>query len=389
MPSFKVRNTPKGWLLNVPKGLSDTGVKQRRYFRTRELANEAAQELRKSFRDHGEKASVLPPRVAGDAFAAWQLLEPHGITLLEAAKRVTREIERAALSAGVDEAATAFCLAKEHQSEKQVAFNEKMKLLLTKRFGSRKMVTITPEELVEFLEGITSAPASYNQWIRVVSAFWRWCAKSPRRWCDETVVNGLERKEVRSGDIGVLTFQEAEKLMRTAERMYPDAVHMFAIALFTGMRWKEIERLDPEDITPEGINLPATSAKTNRRRFIQMNAQLKAWLKAYPVGETVLPANWRRKERAVRRFAGWKIWSEAANPASPPDDLPEWPDNALRHTSASVSVALGKPLETLIFEHGHSGGMETMRRHYIGRMPRSEAKKIAALRPLPASGRAG
>ncbi len=76
-----------------------------------------------------------------------------------------------------------------------------------------------------------------------------------------------------------------------------------------------------------------------------MSPTLSAWLKAYPIGESVLPSNWKRKEMAVRRLAGWRVWTDLVDPPSPPDDLPEWPDNALRHTHATVAIATGTTLK--------------------------------------------
>lgn len=46
-----------------------------------------------------------------------------------------------------------------------------------------------------------------------------------------------------------------------------------------------------------------------------------------------------------------------------------------------MAVALKKPLPDLLFEHGHTGGEETLKKHYLGLMPPSEAKKIWALAP--------
>jgi hypothetical protein len=46
-----------------------------------------------------------------------------------------------------------------------------------------------------------------------------------------------------------------------------------------------------------------------------------------------------------------------------------------------MAVALKKPLTDLLFEHGHSGGEETLKAHYLGLMPPSEAKAIWALAP--------
>lgn len=46
-----------------------------------------------------------------------------------------------------------------------------------------------------------------------------------------------------------------------------------------------------------------------------------------------------------------------------------------------MAVCMGKPIEQLIFEHGHTGGLEMLRRHYVGAMPKAEALKIWSLRP--------
>ena len=55
--------------------------------------------------------------------------------------------------------------------------------------------------------------------------------------------------------------------------------------------------------------------------------------------------------------------------------------NALRHTAASSALALGKPIETLIFEHGHAEGVTTLKAHYIGKMTRKEAVAISSIGP--------
>ena len=151
------------------------------------------------------------------------------------------------------------------------------------------------------------------------------------------------------------------------------------------MRNSELERLDPSDITQEGITLNADTTKTNRRRFIEVPAPLAAWLKAYPVDSTVLPANWFRKEKAVRRRAGWRVWCDLFDPPNAPEDHPDWPDNGLRHTHASVMVALGKPLDNLTFEFGHSGGAAVLKAHYVGVMIKAEAIKIWSLGPSRAT----
>lgn len=380
-PSFKYTHTPSGWKVEIPDRLSPTGKRQRAFFATRDEAKGYAADLRSDYEDHGTKASVIRPSLADEATRAAALLEPYGISLLEAARIVIAAKDSELASSTIENALTAFIQTKEDRSEAHANAYGYMQRDLLKSFAGRALSSITATELLSHTEKYAPTPSGFNGLTRLISAFWRWCAKHPRDWCDANRVEVLERKETRKSEIGVLNAAQCGDLLEAARRHFPDCVPGFAISLFTGMRKAELSRLKRSDITATGINLPALSTKTGRRRFIEMPAALASWLDAYPVGETVLPASWAKKEKAIRRLAGWKVWSDFVDPATPPDELPEWPRNALRHTHASVHVALGKPLEALTFEFGHSGGAQVLKSHYIGVMPKSEARKIVALRP--------
>lgn len=379
---FAPQNTQKGWRINVPAKYTESGKRERYFYRTRDLALAAAVELRKKKEAHGTKALSISPTLAEQAAAAHRLLEPFGITVLEAAQRVAAIESRNRASATVELATTLFGTAKETLSTKQTQAIRHLSTHLVEDFPNRLMSTITAEEVAEHLRSRTSGPAAFNAKLRLMVTFWRWSAHPTRGWCDADALKHVERQETTAGAIGTLSAKDARELMEKAEEHYPECVIGFAIALTTGIRQAEIERLEPEDITDEGISVPAaTNRKSNRRRFIEMPPQLAAWLEAYPVGETVLPANWRRKEMAVRRLAGWKVWCELIEPHEAPEELPEWPQNALRHTAASVALALGKPIETLIFEHGHAEGVTTLKAHYIGKMTKKEALAISSIGP--------
>lgn len=92
----------------------------------------------------------------------------------------------------------------------------------------------------------------------------------------------------------------------------------------------------------------------------------------------------------MKRLAWFKIWSDYVTKfklkPQPDKKDTKWPQNGLRHTAASVAVALGKPLPELLFEHGHSGGEETLKKNYLGLMPKSQAKAIWALAPQKKKG---
>lgn len=397
---FRPVSTASGWCINIPGKYSDSGERQRQFYPTRDKANEAAAAFKDKVKEFGTMARAIPPSLAEDAISAAALLAPLGITLLDAVQRFVEAENRNRASVTVEDAVAAFRATGEPKQEKgrvieegwsksqATAYRLRCEKLVAE-FSGRMISTITGEELQKHLTDTTAGPGGFNQNLRLVRTIWNWSAKPPRKWCDTEAIKHLDAKGTVSAEVGTLTAAQAGKLLQTAEKHLPDCVPAFAIALFTGMRQQEIDRLTPGDITMDGITVPATSAKTKRRRFVQMPEPLASWLASYPIGESVTPANWSRKEKAVRRLAGWKVWSDHVctmdfNPAmdaSPPADLPEWPQNALRHTAATVSIALGKPIEQLTFEHGHVGGLEMLRRHYVGAMPKAEALKIWALRP--------
>ncbi len=380
-PSFKFVKTTSGWKVEIPERLSPTGKRQRVYFATRNEAKSYAAELRSDNEDHNTQASVIAPFLADEATRAAMLLAPFGISLLEAARMAAAARNTELASSPIEDALTTFRKSKSSRSEAHAKAYEYMERDLLKSFPGRMLSSISASELLVHTEKFGASPASFNALARLISAFWRWSAKHPRDWCDAKRVEVLERKETTKEEIGVLNAKQCLKLLETAKQHYPECVPGFAISLFTGMRKAELTRLQASDVTSAGINLSATSTKTGRRRFIQMPTPLKAWLKAYPLEETVLPANWHKKEKAVRRLAGWKVWSDLVEPHVPPKILPEWPHNALRHTHASVVIALGKPLESLTFEFGHSGGAQVLKSHYVGVMPKAEAAKIMKIQP--------
>lgn len=333
-------------------------------------------------------ARSIAPSLAEEATSAAALLAPLGISLLEAVRRYVELETRNRSSVTIEMAIQSFRAANEGGEKQQQAYRLRGEKLVA-AFPERILSTITGEELQEHLVDTTGGPGAFNQNLRLARAIWRWCAKPPRKWCDEEVVQHLETKATISSAIGILSPTQIAAVMAAAEKHFPDAVPAFAIAIFTGMRQAEIDRLQPSDVTADGITVPAVSAKTKRRRFVHMPAPLAAWLEAYPIGESVTPIDWERKEKCIRRLAGFRVWSDLVarlklSPkleATPSDDLPEWPANALRHTAATVAVAMGKPIEQLVFEHGHTGGLEMLRRHYVGAMSKREALAIWSIGP--------
>jgi len=382
---FAPVETPNGWRINIPPQFTETGKRERHYFRTQKEALAAAKLLKQSAAEFGHRSQAIKPSLAEDATAAAALLEPWGMSLLEAARMVAEIRTKESASCTLSEAVAAWLLdceglrPKTQQGYKQTANRLKSAL------GNRLLATLTAEELQRALAPAGTPTTAAAGHLRTGKAFWRWSAE--KGWCKAETFDGvkLPKASANSGEIEILTTEQAETLLRVAETHFPKAVASYALQLFAGIRVEELSKLEARNVTSGGIELGASITKKGRRRHITPSLTLASWLAKYPFAPC---PNWRRVDRACRYLAGWNI-------APDPDlvKLPEtvegeelvtrsdWPQNALRHSHASYAVAAGVPLESLLFEFGHAGNPTLLRQHYVGKASKKQALEFFAIMP--------
>jgi len=363
-------------MVNVPASLTETGKRERHFHKTRDLAKNHATHLREKLTDHGSAASLIRPALAEDAVKAACLLEPWGLSLTQAAQKLTSLLNQESASKVIEEAYKAWALTHDGLRERSIKSYETTMKRVMKALPQRVLATLTAEEITKSIRTPGNSQATYALHRRNVRAFWNWCAR--KGWCDKEIFELVEAPRKPSDkEIEFLSPLEAEHLLRTAEAYYPQAVPMYAVALFTGVRAEELKRLEEHHFTEEGINLPSEITKRGRRRHITYSETLKEWLKAHPF---VPCPNWRNVDTAVRRLAGWDVSSQLLT-KPPKPTCGKWPQNALRHTHASYAIAAGTPLDAMLFEFGHVGGVEMLRKHYLGRATKSQAHAFYQLRP--------
>ena len=386
----KIRFTPlktdAGWRLNIPAKLSESGKRERHFYRTHELAKSAAAVLKEKVETFGIQARAIAPSLAEQATAAAALLAPYGASLLDAARMLVDIRDRETASRPVGLAADAWLVACEGLRTKTQQGYRQTANRLKAALGERILATLTGEELQAALTPPGTPATAAAGHVGRGKAFWNWCAESG--WCrSETFSSVKPPKSSREADeIGILTVPEAEALLRVAESHFPQAVSSFALQLFAGIRAEEITRLESGHVTAEGIDLPASVTKKGRRRHITPSPTLAAWLAKYPYEPC---SNWRRVDRACRRLAGWEVVSDLVIEAVVAGRMPEpqkpmrgpWPQNALRHSHASYAVAAGVPLEALLFEFGHAGNPSLLRQHYVGRASKKQAIQFFSIAP--------
>ena len=377
-PKFQIRKTVSGWMINVPGTLSESGKRERHFHQTRDKAKDHASRLREKYATHGAGAAAIRPALAEDAARASEILERWGLSLTQAAQRVDAEMQKKEASVSFEEAGEAWFESLDGLRDRSIKSYELTLNRLTAAFSGRILSTISAEEIAAAIQqnGVASATQSLQR--RNARAFWFWCAK--KGWCEKDVFVGVPSPRKSSDkEIEFLTPEEASELLLVAEQAYPKAVPMYALALFAGIRAEELRRLDERHVTLEGIDMPAEVTKKGRRRHITPNKTLKAWLQVYPFRPC---PNWKQVDCALRRLAGWDVVALMLE-CPPEPSRGRWPQNALRHSHATYAIAAGEPLEKLLFEFGHVGGIDVLRKHYLGRASKAQAEVFFSLRPSP------
>jgi len=380
-----VKDAQRGWRLSIPARLSDTGKRRQFFYQTSREAEGAAKGFKARLKEFGAQAIAISPGLSEQATAAADLLKPWGLSILDAARMAVAVRERETASKPLGEAADLWLLSCEGLRPKTIRGYGLTADKLRTPLGGKLLAGITAEELQAAIAPPGTAGAAAAERVRNCKAFWNWSAS--KGWCDAAIFAGVEMPRVsKDGEIEILTVAEAEALLRTAEKHFPQAVASFALQLFAGIRVEEITRLDAEHVTQDGIELAASVTKRGRRRHIALSATLAAWLERYPFEPC---ANWRETSAAVRRLCGWDVVSVILNERLKAGTMKRlakphrgrWPQNALRHSHASYSIALGVPLESLLFEFGHSGGPALLRQHYLGRASKREAIEFFKIAP--------
>jgi len=371
--------------VNVPASVTATGKREQHFFPTRDKAKEHAQELREKFLAHGGQAQAIKPSLAEAAVAADAILAPWGAGLVEAARFFAAAKERQNASKPLSEATAAFLQSCEGLRGRTIEGYRQTCRRLDTALADKVLATVTAEELQAAVAPAGTSGATVANRYRCARAFWRWSAK--KGWCDVATFAAVESPRVATdGEISVLSIAEAKALLAAAENHFPQAVPVYALQLFAGIRVEEMARLEAANVTADGVELGAAITKKNRRRHIALSPTLAAWLKKYPFAPC---PNWREVHDACRRLAGWdisaRILSERVTvgklKAMPKPHRGTWNQNVLRHSFASYAIAGGATLEEMLFTFGHSGGPALLRSNYVGKVTKKAALEFFAIRP--------
>jgi integrase len=315
----------------------------RKFFKTRAEAD--AERLRQltALERHGREAVGLPAHEMSEFIKAKKRLAVHDKSIADATDFFIHHLEQirrcnttvAELAAEVLEAKR-----KDGRAPMYLADLRKRLARFCQDYGDKPIASIaTVEEMDNWLRALDCSPKSRSNFRANIGVMFSYAAR--RRMIDSNPILHTARPNLPDNPPEIFRVDELRALLGSASSVAPDVVPMLAIGAFSGLRDAEIKRLDwgEVDLVRGFIEVKSRKAKSARRRIVEMQPNLREWLRPY-AGMTgaVVPMNSRKKLALVRKGA----------------ELARWPKNGLRHSFASYRLAATHDAPRVASELGHT-----------------------------------
>lgn len=360
------------WRVNLPANISNSGKRERRFFHTKKEAETFCQQQRTRLENFGRNSSTLTPAQLEQAAIAFERLATFGATLNTVVAEFIERRQAIAKSVTFEELFDRFTSSKKKRS---AAYLRGLKYTLPRFPGlhGRIVAEILPQEIEAEMEGMTATVR--NAFMRNLRAVFNFGVK--RGWLTENPVLKLDFEDVTRAEVVTLSSAEAIALMSAAENEN-DLLPYHALGLFAGIRPLELERLEWRhiDLSERHVEITAEVSKTGRRRIIDIEPNLHAWLTRYvenggDTGDHVTPlTNLRKRLRDIRATA----------------KLTDWVQDVMRHSYASYWLAQHEDINRLTLQMGHESSA-MLWKHYNRAAKRKDAAKYWKIKPAVSSSR--
>lgn len=352
-PKFEPVETSKGWMVSVPSNMTSGQNRVRRYFQKKSDAVALSRDLRSKYHE-GARGGLIPHELAVMAGAAAELLEPYGVTIMDATKAFIATLGSADQTE-VFRARYLRCVedGEAHWSPIYAKDMGKMERWTGIDLMDSKCALVTPQAITEALRSHgAKAQSTLDHRMRYVMA-----------------ALNFKPRHKKASKIQIMTLKQCAQFIRAGQT--PGERRAAAVLLFAGIRPDaedgEITRLDWEAFGKDEIYIDASISKTKTDRHIPYTPRLCRLIKGHPKSGPVIPPNWRRVYRRMRKAAG--LHKE---------------QDITRHTFASnFLAAFGDHSAKQAM--GHTEGSSTLFRAYRRAVTEKAGKKYFGVE-LPQSG---
>jgi integrase len=354
------------WRVNLPARYTNTGKRQRHFFKMKREAETFAQVQRIRIENYGRNSSLLSPGQQEEAAIAFQKLADHNVSLNTVVAEWIARHDARTRSVTFDSLCEQFINKKEKKSKPYLRALRYTAVRFS-ALDDRKVCDIEPAEIDRQTQGMT--PAARNAYLRNAKAIFNFGVK--RGWLEQNPIAKIDLDEVKNGEVVTLTPNQAESLMLATE----DDIELLpyhALGLFAGIRPFELQRLNWQhvDLTERHIEIMSAVSKTRRRRIIEIEPNLATWLSYYiakggeTVGSVTPSSNLRRRLRAIRKDAG----------------IMDWMQDVMRHSYASYALAKHGDIGRLTLAMGHTSAA-VLWNHYHRAAKRKDAEAYWNIMP--------
>ena len=384
------RRKTKPWRISIPPKLSDTGKRQRRFFKSKTEAASALKKIKVRQENHGTAAKLLSPADELQAVSAFKLLREFGsdAQLSEIVGAYLDGLRERKMSKTLSDAWDAYL----SRTDKKISpVHEKNLKATQKRLSAihdKPVCDLSGREIDDCLNG--ASPAYRNAMLREIRAVLNWCMGGTRKWLSRNPAEDCEfSKAKKIGEVQIYSVDQAKKIMEAGAKLHPEIVPALAMMLFAGVRPDqddgEITKLEwghvlHTDRHHKRLELPGSITKTGKQRSIKIRPALLSWIQWHVKRlEQLVPASKKKVSLAgvvcpekgtVLRGKLRDVFDEAGV---------ERIQDGFRHTFASYLAPIDG-LDAVETELGHLGGREVLNRHYRTDVRKPVAKKFWALR---------
>jgi integrase len=350
-----------------------SGKRRREFFKTKSAAEDALRKIKIKIRREGEDALALPDALRVAAIEGQKQLEPFGRTLTDAINFYVEYLRDSERSVTVTELAADFMADQERRGHSFIHKRDLHGILRKFKavFGDQKVRLIKTKDIQAWLDGLRNEDGSHPSACTVNNHRDRMCTMfnyaTKHGFLDKNPVEPIGAIKLPNKAPQIFTVDEVAQLLNAAPQ---HLVPLLALGAFAGIRTAELLRLSWEDIdlARGHLNIPASKAKSAKRRLIVMEPCLREWLRPY-AGSTGLIWPWQEHRRI---HAATSLLSRNLGVT--------WTKNALRHSFASYHLAKYQNAPRTSLDMGHATA-QMIFQHYREVVTPEEAERYWQIFP--------
>jgi integrase len=352
----------------IPPTISPNGRAASVYGETEFDAKQRAMRFINFKQKYADSSSVVAPHQLAECAKAIELLEPHGISLLEAVASFLSDRNKRAASKTFRAVFDAF----EARTGRSDDYNASLRHTRYKveHLLDKKIVDVSVGDLENALKGLS--PSVHNLRVNRLRTVFSSAVK--KGWLESNPADRLELiKSKKKTEVAAYHPGDLKKLMDYALEHDKELVPFLVVAAFCGLRpereafnleWKDIHL---DDKSPEVLVRPELS-KTRRKRNVPLSSNAIEWLKAAGV----------KKSGRICDFSEMTLIRKRAKLHE--DTSVDVVKDGMRHGFCSAHLAEHGDITKSLLASGHTDA-KVFWQHYYRAMSKEEAEKYWAVKP--------